>query len=109
MIGPHDSIFVHVYIDADDPPEALMLGYKTNRWHGAVWGTEDKIKFGTINKSIGGLPETGKWAKLEIPAKAVADPGTDLPAHGKLSKHQEDCESGARIRKGERQHFSNGT
>jgi hypothetical protein len=70
-IGPRDAIFAHVYLDPDDPPEALMLGYKTDRWNGGVWGAENKIDFGTIRKPLGGLPETGKWVRLEIPAKEV--------------------------------------
>ncbi|MCG8586157.1 MAG: OmpH family outer membrane protein, partial [Pirellulales bacterium] len=70
-VGPRDSLFVYVHIDADDPPDALMLGFKTDRWHGAFWGPEDRIDFGAIRKSMGDVPQAGNWLRLEVPAKGV--------------------------------------
>lgn len=75
-IGPGDKLFAYVYLDAKDPPKAIMLQYYTRNWdHRANWGDPDVISFeanGTPEKlDQGALPEAGKWVRLEIEAAAV--------------------------------------
>ncbi|MEM7311581.1 MAG: PSD1 and planctomycete cytochrome C domain-containing protein [Planctomycetota bacterium] len=71
---PRDaSVFVHCYLDKDNPPETIMIQFHTDGWrHRAVWGAEKKIDFGksgtTEKHLMGDLPETGKWVRLDVPA-----------------------------------------
>lgn len=69
-------IFVYVHLDPASPPEAIMVQFHTGEWkHRAVWGKAEKIPFGdpgTIGKvAMGGLPEAGKWVRLEFPAEKL--------------------------------------
>lgn len=83
-IGPGDKWFANVYLDPKDPPKAIMLQYHTDDWHyRSNWGDEDAIPFGTKNSpdkvQAGTLPETGKWARLEIDAAALGlQPGAEV-------------------------------
>lgn len=72
-IPPDGRLFANVWIDAQDPPKALMLQYFKGGWlHRAVWGDYDAIDWGARNTTervlIGPLPEAGKWARLEVDA-----------------------------------------
>jgi len=72
-IGGGDKLFAYVYLDAKDPPRAIMLQYHTDEWRNrANWGDADAIPFGakgtTEKVQIGELPETGKWVRLEVSA-----------------------------------------
>lgn len=75
VIKDGDKLFVHVWIDPEKPPEAMMVQWHTNDWgHGAVWGA-DKISFGQPNtpsrQFVGPLPKPGAWGRLEVPASKV--------------------------------------
>jgi hypothetical protein len=72
-IPPDGRLFVHVWIDAAQPPKTLMLQYFKGGWlHRAVWGDYQAIDWGRANTTervlIGPLPETGKWVRLEVEA-----------------------------------------
>jgi hypothetical protein len=74
-IGPNTKLFAYVYLDTLNPPKEIMLQFNDGTWeHRAYWGG-DKInwgKNGTVSrKRMGDLPETGKWARLEVDAKQV--------------------------------------
>lgn len=74
-LGAGDKLFAYVYLDPDDPPEELMLQWYTGGWnHRAYWGA-NKIQWGNEGTStrlrIGDLPETGKWARLDVDAGKV--------------------------------------
>jgi hypothetical protein len=80
-----DTFFVHAYLDAEHPPTALMVQFRTKNWdHRANWGDLGAIGYGgkTENakkRDFGKLPETGKWVKLEIPVDKVnIKPGSDV-------------------------------
>lgn len=67
--------FVHVYLDAQDPPEEIMVQFLTQTWnHRAIWGA-DLINWGKPNSSerfsAGQLPATGNWVKLEFDVESV--------------------------------------
>ncbi|MGI8604038.1 MAG: PSD1 and planctomycete cytochrome C domain-containing protein [Verrucomicrobiales bacterium] len=83
-----DAFYVYVFLDAKAPPKALMLQAHSaahGGWdHRAYWG-EDKIAFGGIgtatpqHRHAGPLPETGKWARLEIAAEQLGfSPGQTI-------------------------------
>ena len=85
-IGPGDRLYTHVWIDADNPPETIMLQFYVNgSWeHRAYWGA-DKINFGGIGKDspghrpMGELPPAGSWQRLEVdPAKVGLNEGAVL-------------------------------
>lgn len=74
-IGSDDVLFAHVYLDPANPPKQIMLQFNDGNWeHRAVWG-EDLIDWGSKDsasrRSFGGLPETGKWVRLEVPVDKV--------------------------------------
>ncbi len=65
------KIYVHCFLDPDDPPEAIMLQLHTDSWnHRMVWGADEKIDFGKANTAekiiAGDLPSKGEWVELEI-------------------------------------------
>ncbi len=70
------ELFVHVWLDPVDPPEAVMVQVRTNGWkHGVVWGDWTDAPFTDPRKSdhaglvhAGPLPKTGGWARLAIDA-----------------------------------------
>jgi hypothetical protein len=75
---PQDAIlFAHIFIDPENPPKSVMLQYHfEGGWNRrAVWGDYHAIDFGKVSTlervHAGGLPEKGKWVKLEIPAQKL--------------------------------------
>ncbi|WP_246151626.1 PSD1 and planctomycete cytochrome C domain-containing protein [Rubripirellula reticaptiva] len=65
------KFYVWVHLDSKNPPKALMLQFNDGDWeHRAVWGSDD-ISYGKRADSwvgyqrAGGLPNTGKWVRLE--------------------------------------------
>ncbi len=67
------KFFVHCFLDADDPPETIMVQFHMDGWkHRAVWGAQEKIGFGkpgtTEKVFMGSLPKTGEWTRLEFDA-----------------------------------------
>jgi hypothetical protein len=75
-IPPNGKIVTYCYIDPQDEPKAIMLQFHTTGWnHRAVWGQEGAIPFGKVRTpekvTMGALPATGEWVKLEIPAEKV--------------------------------------
>ena len=69
------KFFLNVFLDPNDPPEEIMVQFLTNTWNQrAIWGA-DLIDWGAKNTSqrfpAGGLPEPGKWVKLEFDASDV--------------------------------------
>lgn len=77
FVIPKDGKFVvQCFVDADDPPEAIMVQFHTDGWKNrAVWGAKEKIPFGkdgtTEKVFMGALPQAGKWTKLEFDAAKV--------------------------------------
>jgi hypothetical protein len=76
IVGSESRLFAHVYLDAKNPPKAIMLQYHVSAWgNRANWGDENAIPFGakgTPEKmQIGALPETGKWVRLEVEASKI--------------------------------------
>lgn len=78
-----DRFYTHVWLDAENPPETIMLQFNRNgSWeHRPYWGA-DKINFGGIgndsdgHRSFGELPPTGEWVRLEVdPARVGLKPG----------------------------------
>ncbi|HLH55315.1 MAG TPA: PSD1 and planctomycete cytochrome C domain-containing protein, partial [Verrucomicrobiae bacterium] len=75
-VNAGDRFFAYVYLDPKDPPKSVMLQFHTKDWeHRAVWGDQDAIEFGEKGTperlDMGGLPEAGKWVRLEVDAGAV--------------------------------------
>jgi hypothetical protein len=79
------EIFVHVWLDPDDPPDAVMLQFRAKSWnHGVVWGDWSDVPFADDRKGngdglalAGPLPEAGKWVRLAIdPSRMEMPPGT---------------------------------
>ena len=82
-ITENSKLFTYVYLDPAKPPKTIQLQFNDGTWeHRATWG-EDKAfragKHGPANHQMGKLPETGKWVRLEVPAKVVGlNPGAQL-------------------------------
>ncbi|MFZ4766354.1 MAG: DUF1553 domain-containing protein, partial [Roseimicrobium sp.] len=75
-IPPNGKLSAYCYLDAADPPKAVMLQFHTAGWnHRAVWGEEGAIPFGKVRTpervTVGALPELGKWVKLEVTAERL--------------------------------------
>jgi hypothetical protein len=66
-------LFVHVWLDPNDPPEAIMLQLRSKSWKpGVVWGDQTDVPFTDSRKSdhgrvhAGPLPAAGGWARLSF-------------------------------------------
>lgn len=84
-----DFIIQYVYLDPANPPEQLYLQLYVGDGdgeHRATWGESLAQTGGQPGSAslfpMGALPETGAWARLRVPAGAVAV--TDQPVHGVL-------------------------
>lgn len=86
-IPPNGKFSVQCFIDAKNPPKAVMLQFHTAGWnHRAVWGEEGAIPFGKVRTAervkVGNLPEAGKWVKLEVTAdKLGLKPGAQVTGY----------------------------
>ena len=74
-IGEGDKLFAYIYLDSQNPPKAVMLQFHDGSWeHRAYWG-ENLVTSGTdgaaSRQSIGPLPATGSWVRLEVDAQAI--------------------------------------
>jgi hypothetical protein len=74
-IGPDDKLFAYVFLDALNPPKAIMLQFNDGSWeHRAYWG-EDLIPLGVAatasRRPQGPLPTLGGWVRLEVSAQSV--------------------------------------
>ncbi len=74
-VGAPAKLFAYVYLDPNQPPEAIQLQFNDGSWnHRAYWGA-DKChgagQTGAANHHMGDLPETGKWVRLEVDAAQV--------------------------------------
>src|SRR6185295_5795842 len=82
-IGVGERLFTYIYLDPANPPTEVMLQFlDSNGWeHRAYWGS-NQINLGTdgtnSRRFIGGLPPTGVWARLEIPASLVGLEGSAI-------------------------------
>lgn len=74
-IGSADTLYAWVYLDPDNPPTSLLLG-----WH-LPNGTSAQVYWGAAvtaapnAKALGDLPALGRWIRLAVP---VADSGISL-------------------------------
>ncbi len=71
-----DTLFAYVFLDAANPPRQIMLSWLADdHWeHRAYWGENlvaEGIDDSPGRRSMGALPATGIWVKLEVPASAV--------------------------------------
>jgi hypothetical protein len=86
-IPPNGKLSVQCFIDAKNPPKAIMLQFHTAGWnHRAVWGEEGAIPFGQVRTpekvQMGALPEAGKWVKLEVAADRLGlKPGAKVTGY----------------------------
>ena len=84
IVRPDEEIFAHVWLDPANPPKSVMIQFNTGAWnHRAVWGEPNVIPWGELGKPsrhhAGPLPETGRWVRLAVPAKAMGlEPGMKL-------------------------------
>ena len=75
-VTEESKFFTYVFIDSRNPPQEIMLQWNVGgSWeHRAYWG-QSKIDWGVEKTAsrfhMGPIPETGKWIRLEIPAKDV--------------------------------------
>ena len=80
---PRESkIFAHVWLDPKNTPKSIMLQFFKNGWdHRAVWGDYEAIAWGAAGTaqrvSMGPLPTTGQWVRLEVPIEKVGLAGGD--------------------------------
>jgi hypothetical protein len=75
VIKKGDKLFAYVWLDPKDTPEMMMIEWNDGAGeHRAFWGA-DKANVGKLKTpsrlSMGPLPATGKWARLEVPAAEV--------------------------------------
>ncbi len=81
--GTGDVLFAYVFIPAKHVPRTLMLEWHDgDGWeHRAFWGLDNIVegKLGTPSRHrAGGLPETERWVRLEVPADKVGLEGKTL-------------------------------
>jgi len=84
-VTPDTRLFAWVYLDPDNPPQALMLQFNDGSWeHRKVWGG-DQITYGRTPENrpayqrAGDLPSTGQWVRLEAAAAEVGlEPGAKI-------------------------------
>jgi hypothetical protein len=70
-----DTLFAYVYLDPANPPRTIMLTWCAENWeHRAFWGenlTTEGVADSASRRSLGPLPPTGRWVRLELPASIV--------------------------------------
>lgn len=83
-VNAGDSVFVFIYLDPNSLPQEVMVQWyePASGWeHRAYWGA-NKIAWGTdgttSRRSMGGLPTTGQWVRLEVPAYRVGLEGRTI-------------------------------
>ncbi len=76
-VTPETRFFCWVYLDPENPPQAMMLQVNDGGWdHRAVWG-DDAISYGRREENWAGyqrqgeLPQVGQWVRLEVAADAL--------------------------------------
>lgn len=74
-INPDDKIISYLFIEEENAPEEIVLEIISRyRRHYYFSFGEDRINIKGINKEkIGGLPEKGKWVKIEIPLLKIRE------------------------------------
>jgi hypothetical protein len=77
-----DRLFAYVYLDPVYPPKQVMLQWNDGTWeHRAYWG-RNLISYGVdgteSRRRIGALPPTGRWVKLQVPARLVGLEGKSV-------------------------------
>ncbi len=86
-VATGNSLFAYVYLNPASPPSEIMLSWNdgTSWEHRAYWGA-DTISYGSDNSpgrvSMGPLPATGQWVRLEVPASQVGVEGMSLAGMG---------------------------
>jgi hypothetical protein len=83
-VGAGDVLVAAVYLDPADPPDEVMLQWRTadGSWeHRAFWGA-DVIPWGTpgtaSRRSLGPLPFSDEWVRLDVAAASVGLEGTTV-------------------------------
>jgi RHS repeat-associated protein len=82
-VNTGDTLVAYVYLDAALAPDQVMLQFRVgSSWeHRAYWGA-NYIALGTdgtdSRRSMGALPDTGRWVRLEVPASVVGLEGKTL-------------------------------
>jgi hypothetical protein len=75
-VASGDRLTTYLYLDADHPPREVMVQWNVGgSWeHRAFWG-ENLFNLGTTGtasrQSMGALPASAAWVRLEIPASLV--------------------------------------
>ncbi|MCE9603478.1 MAG: PSD1 and planctomycete cytochrome C domain-containing protein [Planctomycetia bacterium] len=83
-VPPGAEFFLHVLIDPQDPPKAVMLQLHNSGWNQrAVWGNVDAIALGAKGTRqrvhMGPLPPAGEWTRLVVSAEKLGlKPGDDI-------------------------------
>jgi hypothetical protein len=79
-----EVLFAYVYLDPNYPPSQIMLEWvdANGSWeHRAYWGSKN-VPWGTdgtnSSRSMGPLPKTGGWTRLEVPANQVGLEGATV-------------------------------
>ncbi|HEY5912545.1 MAG TPA: hypothetical protein VJA21_18230, partial [Verrucomicrobiae bacterium] len=81
-VNAGDSLIAYVYLDPANVPAEAMLQWFNGSWdHRAYWGA-NSINWGVngtpSRRSMGALPGTGQWVRLEVPASLVGLEGSTL-------------------------------
>jgi len=81
-VNTGDVLVAYVFLDPANPPLELMLQWTNSSWeHRAYWGANinNYGVDGTVSRrSMGPLPATGQWARLEVPASLVGLEGSTV-------------------------------
>ena len=78
----NDRLFTMVHVNADHPPEELMLQFYDGAWeHRVFWG-DDRIDWGAPSSPsrfrAGGIPASGEWVRLEVAAASLGLAGVPI-------------------------------
>jgi hypothetical protein len=83
-VGAEDWLIAYVYLDSANPPSEVMLQWNDGAggWeHRAYWGANsiNAGVYGTNSRrSMGPLPPSGQWVRLEVAASQVGLGGSTL-------------------------------
>jgi hypothetical protein len=81
-VNTGDVLFAYVYLDPANPPQEVMLQWTNGSWeHRAYWGANLNsygVDGTSSRRSMGALPELGKWVRLEVPARSVGLEGSTV-------------------------------
>jgi YD repeat-containing protein len=82
ILNEGDSLYAHVYLDADNPPERILFQLMADESSFLVYWDSERINNEIVRETnrlkIGPLPSPGQWVKLQVSASEIGLAGKTI-------------------------------